>query len=142
MIVRNLCSGKWSLREKLQELKEGRRNFGELRKCRGGISVDDLAHSLLGDSMSLLNKLQNQCIVPLLVIVDWKSPRILYGLENGDHVLCVDCSLRPVDVQLIKHLQSQVNIVPVIAKADTLTSAEVKRLKAQVSRGNCRFMYS
>ena len=47
-------------------------------------------------------------------------------------------SLRPVDVQLMKQLQTQVNIVPVIAKADTLTSTEVKRLKAQVHRAKHR----
>ena len=46
---------------------------------------------------------------------------------------CVGGSLRPIDIQLMKQLQAQVNIVPVIAKADTLTSAEMKRLKAQVS---------
>ena len=43
------------------------------------------------------------------------------------------CSLRPVDVQLMKNLQGQVNLVPVIAKADTLTSTEMTRLKKQVS---------
>ena len=45
---------------------------------------------------------------------------------------CVVGSLRPIDIQLMKHLQSQVNVVPVIAKADTLTSSEMRRLKAQV----------
>jgi len=49
------------------------------------------------------------------------------------NVCFVGGSLRPIDVQLMKHLQAQVNIVPVIAKADTLTSTEVKRLKTQVS---------
>jgi len=45
---------------------------------------------------------------------------------------CVGGSLRPIDIQLMKNLQAKVNIVPIIAKADTLTSSEVKRLKAQV----------
>ena len=54
------------------------------------------------------------------------------------YMSCVDGRLRPVDIQLMKHLQAQVNIVPVIAKADTLTSAEVKRLKTQVCLGKCR----
>jgi len=47
-------------------------------------------------------------------------------------------SLRSIDVQLMKQLQAQVNIVPVIAKADTLTSIEVKRFKAQVTSADVR----
>jgi len=53
---------------------------------------------------------------------------------------CVGGSLRPIDIQLMKHLQAQVNVVPVIAKADTLTSTEVKRLKAQVCRADRGFL--
>jgi septin 2 len=34
----------------------------------------------------------------------------------------------------MKALQSKVNIIPIIAKADTLTHAEVKRLKTRVRR--------
>jgi septin family protein len=33
----------------------------------------------------------------------------------------------------MKRLQTKVNIVPVIAKADTLTTAETKQLKVAVS---------
>jgi septin family protein len=40
--------------------------------------------------------------------------------------------LRPVDIQLMHYLQNIVNIVPVIGKADTLTSAETKHLKTQI----------
>ncbi|CAH1232795.1 SEPT5 [Branchiostoma lanceolatum] len=42
--------------------------------------------------------------------------------------------LRPLDREFMKRLQDKVNIVPVIAKADTLTPAEVKKLKAKESQ--------
>ncbi|KAB7504493.1 Septin-4, partial [Armadillidium nasatum] len=40
--------------------------------------------------------------------------------------------LRQLDVEFLKRLQNKVNIVPVIAKADTLTPAEVKKLKSKI----------
>uniref|UniRef100_A0A1B6BYA2 Septin n=1 Tax=Clastoptera arizonana TaxID=38151 RepID=A0A1B6BYA2_9HEMI len=40
--------------------------------------------------------------------------------------------LRQIDLDIMKKLHTKVNIVPVIAKADTLTSAEIRRLKQQV----------
>ncbi|CAB3261550.1 unnamed protein product [Arctia plantaginis] len=41
-------------------------------------------------------------------------------------------SLRQVDLEMMKRLHRKVNIVVVIAKADTLTAAEVKRLKTRI----------
>lgn len=43
-----------------------------------------------------------------------------------------NCSLRQVDLEMMKRLHRKVNIVVVIAKADTLTAAEVKRLKTRI----------
>ncbi|XP_067011745.1 septin-2 isoform X1 [Anabrus simplex] len=40
--------------------------------------------------------------------------------------------LRQMDLEFMRRLHRKVNIVPVIAKADTLTAAEVKRLKERV----------
>lgn len=40
--------------------------------------------------------------------------------------------LRPIDVECMKRLHHKVNILPVIAKADTLTQPEVQRLKLKV----------
>lgn len=40
--------------------------------------------------------------------------------------------LRQVDVQFMKRMHDKVNIVPIIAKADTLTPMEIHRLKAKV----------
>ncbi len=42
--------------------------------------------------------------------------------------------LKPLDIVVMKALHNKVNIVPVIAKADTLTKKEVKTLKERVSQ--------
>lgn len=42
------------------------------------------------------------------------------------------CSLRHVDLEMMRRLHRKVNIVVVIAKADSLTAAEVKRLKTRI----------
>ena len=41
-------------------------------------------------------------------------------------------SLKPLDVKFMKSLHNKVNVVPVIAKSDTLTKHEVIKLKARV----------
>lgn len=41
-------------------------------------------------------------------------------------------SLRPLDVEFMRALHQRVNIVPVLAKADTLTPTEVERMKNKV----------
>lgn len=55
----------------------------------------------------------------------------------SDSLLCVSClsSLKPLDVQFMKAIHNKVNVVPVIAKADTLTLRERERLKRRVSQG-------
>lgn len=42
-------------------------------------------------------------------------------------------SLRPLDVEFMKALHEKVNIVPVLAKADTLTPSEVAKKKLKVN---------
>ncbi|XP_018018303.1 septin-5-like isoform X1 [Hyalella azteca] len=42
--------------------------------------------------------------------------------------------LRQLDVEFMKRLHRKVNIVPVVAKADTLTKAEIAKLKANLLR--------
>ena len=42
------------------------------------------------------------------------------------------CRLKPLDIEFMKQLHNLVNIIPVIAKADTLTPREVKALKIKV----------
>ena len=40
--------------------------------------------------------------------------------------------LRQIDLEFMRRMHRKVNIVPVIAKADTLTSTEIKRLKDHI----------
>lgn len=42
------------------------------------------------------------------------------------------CRLRQIDLEVLKRLHRKVNVVPVIAKADTLTTYEVKMLKDRI----------
>ena len=44
--------------------------------------------------------------------------------------------MRPLDIAFMKAVHHKVNIVPVIAKADTLTKKEVLNLKRRVSTFN------
>lgn len=44
--------------------------------------------------------------------------------------------LRPVDIEFMKALQDKVNVVPLIAKADCLTPAEIRKLKERVRAGD------
>jgi septin 7 len=39
--------------------------------------------------------------------------------------------LKPLDMEFMKQLHDKVNIIPVIAKADTLTEEEIAYFKAQ-----------
>lgn len=41
-------------------------------------------------------------------------------------------SLRQIDLEVMRRLHRKVNVVPVIAKADTLTAIEVKKLKERI----------
>ena len=41
-------------------------------------------------------------------------------------------SLKPIDVEFMKQLHTKVNLIPIIAKADTLTDEEVAEFKARV----------
>lgn len=61
-------------------------------------------------------------------IVDNRVHCCLYFISPYGH------GLRQMDVEFMKRLHMKVNIVPVIAKADTLTPAEVRRLKDKVLR--------
>ena len=73
-----------------------------------------------------MNQLKN-ISVKCLKCKESKCP--LWAIDNCFFV----CSLRPIDIQFMKQLNHKVNIVPVIAKADTLTKMEMRRLKERVS---------
>lgn len=56
---------------------------------------------------------------------------LMYQLLSNEISLCD--RLKPLDIQFMKQLHNKVNIVPVLAKADTLTKQEVAKLKRKVS---------
>lgn len=51
-------------------------------------------------------------------------------------VPCMTCRLKPLDIEFMKQLHHLVNIIPVIAKADTLTASELKALKLKVGNAH------
>ncbi|KAF8768003.1 septin-2-like isoform X1 [Argiope bruennichi] len=61
-------------------------------------------------------------------IIDNRVHCCLYFIPPYGH------GLRQLDVEFMKRLHSKVNIVPIIAKADTLTPIEVRKLKDTILR--------
>ncbi|RDD46993.1 Septin-7 [Trichoplax sp. H2] len=59
-------------------------------------------------------------------IVDTRVHCCLYFIPPTGH------SLRPIDIEYMKQLHDKVNIVPIIAKADTMTEDECKGFKRRI----------
>ncbi|KAI8811053.1 Septin-domain-containing protein [Cladochytrium replicatum] len=59
-------------------------------------------------------------------IVDTRVHSCLYFIAPTGH------SLKPLDVEFMKRLCHRVNLIPVIAKSDTLTEEEIKAFKARI----------
>ncbi|XP_037089199.1 septin-2-like [Pollicipes pollicipes] len=59
-------------------------------------------------------------------IIDNRIHCCFYFINPAGH------GLKPLDVQFMKMLHNKVNLVPVVAKADTLTKAEMERLKVRL----------
>lgn len=50
---------------------------------------------------------------------------------------CLLLSLKPLDIEFMKRLHDKVNVIPLIAKADTLTPEECQLFKKQVFMCAC-----
>merc|ERR1711993_148303 len=61
-------------------------------------------------------------------IVDQRVHCCLYFIPPYGH------GLRQIDLEFLKRLQYKVNLIPVIAKADTLTKPELERLRANINK--------
>lgn len=61
--------------------------------------------------------------------IDLRVHACLYFIRPTGH------TLKPLDIEVMKRLSSRVNLIPVIAKADTLSPADLARFKHRV----CRF---
>lgn len=60
-------------------------------------------------------------------IVDNRVHACVYFIQPSGH------SLKPLDIEVMRRLHTKVNLIPVIAKADTLTDDEVLAFKERVS---------
>ncbi|KZT30656.1 cell division control/GTP binding protein [Neolentinus lepideus HHB14362 ss-1] len=59
-------------------------------------------------------------------IVDNRVHACLYFIQPTGH------SLKPIDIEFMRRLHNKVNLIPIIAKADTMTDEEVAEFKARV----------
>ncbi|GAA5894941.1 septin CDC3 [Sporobolomyces salmoneus] len=59
-------------------------------------------------------------------MVDNRIHACLYFIEPTGH------SLKPVDIEFMRRLHSKVNLIPIIAKSDTMTDDEVLQFKARI----------
>lgn len=60
-------------------------------------------------------------------IVDNRIHACVFFIQPTGH------SLKPLDIEVMKRLHNKVNLIPVIAKSDTLTDDEIAAFKARVS---------
>ncbi|KAI8646064.1 putative septin [Parasitella parasitica] len=58
--------------------------------------------------------------------IDLRVHACLYFIRPSGH------SLKPLDIEVMKHLGSRVNLIPVIAKADTLTPRDLAQYKINI----------
>lgn len=58
--------------------------------------------------------------------IDLRVHACLYFIRPTGH------TLKPLDIEVMKRLCSRVNLIPVIAKADTLSPADLAKFKARV----------
>lgn len=65
-------------------------------------------------------------------VIEWLFGKVQYFACLGGRTLYWFCSLKPIDVAFMKAVHHKVNIVPVIAKSDTLVKSELMNLKKQV----------
>jgi len=61
-------------------------------------------------------------------VVDNRIHAVVYFIQPTGH------SLKPLDIEVMKKLHTKVNLIPVIAKADTVTDDDVDNYKKRVSR--------
>lgn len=59
--------------------------------------------------------------------IDLRVHACLYFIRPTGH------TLKPLDIEVMKRLSSRVNLIPVVAKADTLSPADLARFKRRVN---------
>jgi septin 7 len=66
-------------------------------------------------------------------VVDNRIHAVVYFIQPTGH------SLKPLDIEVMKKLHTKVNLIPVIAKADTVTDDDLDNYKKRVSSCPCIF---
>ena len=64
-------------------------------------------------------------------IVDNRVHACVYFIQPTGH------ALKPLDIEVMRRLHTKVNLIPVIAKADTLTDEEIALFKTRVRSLTC-----
>lgn len=64
--------------------------------------------------------------------IDLRVHACLYFIRPTGH------TLKPLDIEVMKRLSSRVNLIPVVAKADTLSPGDLARFKHRVCLGSLR----
>ena len=68
-------------------------------------------------------------------IVDNRVHACVYFIQPTGH------ALKPLDVEVMRRLHTKVNLIPVIAKSDTLTDEEIAAFKERVSERNASWVF-
>lgn len=71
--------------------------------------------------------LESENKVNRMNIVDNRVHACVYFIQPTGH------SLKPLDIEVMRRLHTKVNLIPVIAKADTMTDEEIAHFKQRVS---------
>lgn len=81
--------------------------------------VDDIERRFVGylDAENKVNRMN---------IVDNRVHACVYFIQPTGH------SLKPLDIEVMRRLHTKVNLIPVVAKADTLTDEEVAMFKKRI----------
>lgn len=56
----------------------------------------------------------------------------IHSIQSSDILFLLSSSLKPLDIECMKALHNKVNIIPIIAKADALTTEELSQMKETV----------
>jgi cell division control protein 12 len=76
--------------------------------------------------------------MPIIEFLDDQQPRRVDKIDLRVHACLyfirpTGHTLKPLDIEVMKRLSSRVNLIPVVAKADTLSPADLIRFKQRVS---------
>ena len=88
--------------------------------------LSSVFHGIVLMIMLLFRYLKDESGLNRKNIIDNRVHCCFYFISPYGH------GLKPLDIDFMKQMSNKVNIVPVIAKSDCLTMAEIKKLKARI----------